>query len=306
MFIDELKNYIEQNGGKMAVVSIERMKTLQNDLCRFREETELNGFQEWIFNNMYKFEAIPGSMKSIIIVAVSRPAYAKVRFTAGGKDYNAFAHVTANTDKIEKYIKSEMKRAGYAIQAEFDLPLKRIAVQSGLAEYGKNNIAYVEGMGSCFILTAFSTEMPCENDAWRESVVSEKCGGCGICTLNCPTKAINKDRFLIDNQKCLSAINEDTRDFPEWLPDTVHHTPYDCLMCQAGCPMNKGQEIIEAALDQEETERLLAGAPYDDASEELKKKIHFLGLDYWPTVPRNLRVLFDMIDRGHIPALPDC
>ena len=158
-------------------------------------------------------------------------------------------------------------------------------------------------MGSSFALMAFSTEMPCENDMWRAPIVSDNCNNCAICTKKCPTNAISEDNFLIDIQKCLSAINESTDDFPEWVKETAHHTPYGCLLCQANCPMNETQEIIEISFTQEETERILAGAPYKDAEKELKKKIKLLGLDYWPSIPRNLQVLFNAMDKGHTPKL---
>jgi epoxyqueuosine reductase len=301
--VNDLMKLAESKGDKLAVVSVERMKILQKDLQKFQEETELNGFQQYIVNKLYRFQMIPENMKSVIIVAVSRPAYAKVKFIVNGKEYNIFSTVAANADRTERYIRAAMKKWGWRIDKESRLPLKRIAVQSGLAEYGKNNIVYVDGMGSCLALMTFSTEMPCENDTWREPVVSQKCENCTICVEKCPTNAICSDKFLIDNQKCLSAMNEDEDDFPDWLPVTVHHTPYDCLMCQAGCPMNENQEVIEMSFGQDETERILAGAPYKDVAKDLKKKIDILGLDRWPSVPRNLRLLFDAMDKGHIPKL---
>ncbi|MCL1997099.1 MAG: 4Fe-4S binding protein [Defluviitaleaceae bacterium] len=303
MVVNELKTLAENKGDKLTAVSVQRIKTLQKDLQKFQEETELNGFQQYIVNKLYRFQMIPEQMKLIIVVAVSRPAYAKVKFIADGKEYNVFSTVAANTDRAERYMRAVMKKEGYRIDKESRLPLKRIAVQSGLAEYGRNNIAYVEGMGSCFALMAFSTEMPCENDTWREPVISSKCDACSICIKNCPTNAINESRFLIDNEKCLSAINENTDDFPVWLPTNVHHTPYDCLMCQAGCPMNENQEVIEVSFTQEETKRILEGAPYKNTAKELKKKIDMLGLDWWSSIPRNLQVLFDAMDNGHIPKL---
>jgi len=143
MNINDLKSLAEGKGDRLAVVSVERMKTLQGDLHRFQEETELNGFQEYILNKLYRFQMIPEKMKSIIIVAVARPAYAKVDFTANGKKYNIYATVAANTGRTERYIRAAIKKAGgFQIDKESRLPLKRIAVQSGLAKYGKNNISY--------------------------------------------------------------------------------------------------------------------------------------------------------------------
>ena len=181
--------------------------------------------------------------------------------------------------------------------------MKRLAVQSGLAEYGKNNITYVDGMGSYLAYMAFSSDIACVNDVWREVVVSQTCDGCDICMERCPTGAISKDNFMINNEKCLSAMNEDKRDFPEWVPHIAHHTPYDCLKCQVNCPMNANPEIIKVSFNQEETERLLGGAPYKDVSKELKKKINLLELDKWASIPRNLRILFGAMDGGHIPTV---
>ena len=179
-----------------------------------------------------------------------------------------------------------------------------MAVQSGLAEYGKNNITYVSGMGSYLTYAALSTDIPCKKDNWRDIIISPMCKNCDICVKNCPTKAIKKDRFLIESRKCLSAINENTQDFPDWLPSSAHHTPFDCLKCQASCPMNKDkQEITDVYFDEAETERILEGAPYKDVSKELKKNINLLGLDSWPSIPRNLRTLFDLMDKGHTPTL---
>jgi epoxyqueuosine reductase len=56
---------------------------------------------------------------------------------------------------------------------------------------------------------------------------------------NYPTEAIRTDRFLIDNEKCLSYLNESRRSFPEWLLKSVHHCVHDCLKCQIIYLMNK-------------------------------------------------------------------
>jgi len=57
------------------------------------------------------------------------------------------------------------------------------------------------------------------------------------------------------------------------------------------------------SFDEAETERILVGKPYKDVSKEMKKKINLLRLDSWDSIPRNLRVLFDVMDKGHVPTL---
>lgn len=301
--INELKALAEKKGDRLEVVPIERVKQLERDLEKFQSETELNGFQKFILNKLIYFKGIPEKMRSVIIVAVSRPAYANITFQRGDKEYNLFGTVSM-PGRARTYVMDAVKKAGYSIEPEGRLPYKRLAVQSGLAEYGKNNITYVNGLGSYYGLTAFSTDMPCEKDNWREPVVSAACENCEICSNNCPTGAIKKDRFLLSNNRCLSAWNEGMQDFPDWMPSTAHHTPFDCLKCQVHCPMNAdNHNIINIEFAEAETERILAGAPYKDVSKELKAKINTLGLDSWPSIPRNLRVLFDLMDKGYKPSL---
>lgn len=271
--IHDLKALAELNGDKLEVVSMDRLKSLQEEITQFQKETELNSFQEWIINNCYKFEDIPEIARSVIIVAVSHAAYANITFTKNGKKYKMYGHVDSRLDKAIEYTMNAVRNAGYAIDVEMRLPLKRLAVQSSLAKYGRNNITYVKGMGSYFAYVAFVTDMPCEEDSWRGVTASSECENCDVCIRNCPTGAIRKDSFLIDNQRCLSALNEDERDFPVWLTQSAHHTPYDCLKCQVKCPMNAGNwEIPDVFFDEAETERILGGAPYEDTSSELKKK----------------------------------
>lgn len=302
--VNELKSLSEKKGDKLEVFSIDRLQSLQNDLEKLQSETELNGFQKWIINKLYNFKGVPQKMRSIIIVAIPRPAYANLTFNKNGNEYKVYGTVTASLGRVRTYVMDAVKKAGYEIDAEGRLPLKRLAVQSGLAEYGKNNLTYVSGMGSYFTLQAFSTTMVQEKDNWREAVVSSMCDDCIICASNCPTGAIKDDRFLLDNSRCLSAWNEGSGDFPEWMPHTAHHTAFDCLKCQVCCPMNKdNQEVIDVSFDEMETNRILAGAPYNNVSKELKKKINLLGLDMWESIPRNLRTLFDLMDKGYKPCL---
>ena len=303
--IDELKALAEANGDRLTAISIGQLRALQADMTKYRSEmdTQLSDYQKWIYDELYRFDDIPANAKSIIIAAVSRPAYAKVTWHLNDKQYKAFSGVAAASDKTTGYITATVQAAGFEINHQPRLPLKRIAVQSGLALYGRNNIAYVDGTGSALALLAFSTDIPYENTAWQEPVVSPTCTDCKICITLCPTNAILPDQPHIDSHKCLTKLNQSNDDFPDWVPSTAHHSTYYCLMCQARCPMNKDQEAIEVSFSQAETARILEGGPYDDASEELKSKIKLLNLGKLASIPRNLRVLFDVMDKGHVPKL---
>lgn len=48
------------------------------------------------------------------------------------------------------------------------LPKKLLAVYSGLAACGRNDVIYVRGMGSLHRLSAFYSDLPCDVDQWHE------------------------------------------------------------------------------------------------------------------------------------------
>jgi len=306
---DVLLKTAQENGDCLKIVPIKRLENLRNELARFQAEYDLNGFQKWIVNDLYSYEPPKTAYKiqSIIIVAMPHPAYAEVEFKYNGKCYTIFGLVSSEHDKTEHYIKTTLEQAGYHVEPAPRLPLKRLAVQCGLAEYGRNNITYVPGMGSHLSYAAYFTDMPPVEDSWREVCVAKQCNNCTMCLDKCPTEAIKKDSFLIDNSRCLSAMNESADAFPDWLPFSVHHTIYDCFRCQQNCPMNKNyNNKLDAPINfnEEETERIIKGPPYDKISRELKQKIKILALDKWPDgISRNLLLLFDLIDNGHIPSL---
>lgn len=168
-------------------------------------------------------------------------------------------------------------------------------MQSGLAVYGKNNITYINNMGSNLSYIAFYTDIPCFEDHWRPVCHFEFCDKCGNCVKHCPTGAIKKDSFLIDNEKCLSCINESAGDFPHWMPKNIHHTLYDCLRCQEYCPMNKSiinDKIGPITFTEEETSMLLDGKGPEDFSQEFLDKINNLGLFDWrDALPRNIKAI---------------
>ena len=295
-----LKQEALVHGEKLQILSINRLQNLKSEIELFKKNGDLNEFQKWIVNNLYKFETptVEFIIKSIIIIAIPHPSYAKVEFVRQGKKYSFLSLVMSDFDNTEEYINDFLAPKGYHIKSTLNLPLKRLAAQSGLAVYGKNNICYMEGMGSFFSFAAYFSDIPCDNDDWTEMRQADICANCNICFNNCPTGAIRKFRFLIDNERCLSYYNESTKEFPEWIPLSVHHCLYDCLKCQANCPMNKEyvnnvSEVIKFSGD--ETNMLLSGSPYDAFTPALQHKSKILGLNQWlDAIPRNLEILFKL------------
>jgi len=297
-----LKQTAKLHGDRLQIISVEHLADLQKELEDFKKSDELNGFQQWIVENLYQYD-IPKTeyeVRSIILLAVHRPFCAKVELSYQGQIYKTRSLVHAQHQEAKSYLTQALNLQGYHAYEVGNLSMKRLAVQSGLAVYGRNNITYVEDLGSNLSYLTFFSDAPCEVDEWRKVCHAEICNTCNHCVEQCPTGAIRKDRFLIDNQRCLSCLNESGGEFPDWLPEDVHHTLYDCLRCQEKCPLNDPayKDVIgPICFSEEETTKLLDGKRLEDFSEEFKIKAEQIGLFDWPEgLPRNIRAIMKAQD----------
>ncbi len=300
--IESLKQWAALRGDQLRIIPISRLQDIKLELEVFKENEDLNGFQKWIINDMYEYDlpAVGFPIRSLIVMAIPHPFYATVEFLRRARKYHFSSLVMSDFDRTEADLKKFLAAGNDHITSASNLPLKRLAVKSGLAVYGKNNICYVEGMGSIFSFAAYYSDVGCDRDDWAEIRQSDRCTHCWACGNNCPTGAIRKNMFLINNERRLSNLNESPGEFPEWLPKSVHHCLYDCLKCQIICPMNKDylrNTIGPIHFSEEETEMLLSGSPWDTFSPALKQKSKLLGLDQWlGCIPRNLQALFELSD----------
>jgi len=176
------------------------------------------------------------------------------------------------------------------------LPLKQLAVRSGLAAYGRNNITFIDGYGSFHQLLAFYTDRPLE-EHWGPLKLLRECKGCSICLKECPTGAIRQGDFVIDPAKCITLYNELPDPMPSWIPASAHNALVGCLKCQLPCP---GDE--EAAKDfwdlgevpEAETAALLGGTVDAKTEQALKDRFKRIGGgDNLPYIARNLKLVLD-------------
>jgi epoxyqueuosine reductase len=180
--------------------------------------------------------------------------------------------------------------------SEARVPLKTVAVASGLARYGINNIAYVEGLGSYLRLAACVTDAPPPADAvFTEARRLGGCGGCTACLHACPTGAVPGDRFVLHADRCLTAVNESEEPFPEWVDPAWHTCAVGCIRCQQVCPENAIVTLrVEPPqlFDDTESAAILAAAQSSSLAPETRAKLAACGLDYAPVIiARNLRAL---------------
>jgi epoxyqueuosine reductase len=301
-----VKQLTQDHGDKAAIVPIGRLQDIRQDVENLKNSGLLNDFQKYIVNDLYVMDVPdPGfAVRSILVIASPRPLLARIAFHRKGKRIPlmvpaSYLSEVSGPPKIEHYLNEFLNPQGYHVQYAPKLPRKLFAVRSGLGAYGRNNICYVEGMGSSPFLATYFSDIPCTEENWQDICQMHLCKTCKACLNNCPTGAITADRFLINNERCLTYCNEAgaEKDFPEWIPPSAHHTIYGCLRCQMVCPINKDyvHTVIEPAeFTEEETALLVEGKPFSLFPETLKQKVETLDmLNYLGALPRNLRVLFD-------------
>jgi epoxyqueuosine reductase len=302
--IDGLHKKLSQNGFKSTVVSVHRLPELRSGLEHLLEKGVLNcDFYDEItscYDLEWNFEPPPDfqSPRSIILVATPQP---KVRITCvlSGKAYHVIIPPTYlhDTDDIARGIVSRFLECdGYQI-VDALLPEKLVAVRSGLACYGRNNISYIDGWGSFYRLKAFYSNMPCAVDHWQEAEMMEHCETCKACMKACPTSAIDGDRFLIRGERCLTFFNERTDGFPEWVDPEWHNCLIGCMVCQDVCPVNSDHKdwIVDGdEFSEDETRMILDGHPRDGLSSEMSEKLKRLYMwDHYRLLQRNLTVLIN-------------
>jgi len=285
------------------VVSVGRLGLLQRQICEQRDQELLDGqfFQDRLA--WFRFEVPEGlaEVRSMVVVAVPRPMTRAVFMWDGIRrplvippTYTAYREIT---ERVENLLAKVLGERGYAVRGTA-LPLKLLAVRSGLGEYGRNNLCYVSGMGSFLQLVAVYSDMPSEEDGWREAAMPEKCEDCDLCRRACPTGAIPVDRFLLRAERCISYHNEKLGDvaFPKWMDVSWHNCIEGCMRCQRACPLNRqflGWVGEEEEFSEEETALLLNGVLRDKLSEEtVRKLVHLDILNDIGILPRNLGAFF--------------
>lgn len=302
-FVDELFAHLRARGYQGKTVSIEHLPSLQKEIERYLDQGLFDNefYQERLARFRFTTpESLPRA-QSVIVVAVPRPQTRAILTWNGHRrpliippTYTAY---DGTIEQVEGLLSKILGGKGYTL-ARTALPLKLLAVRSGLGQYGRNNICYVSGMGSFFQLVALYSDMPCEEDDWQEVTMMKSCEECELCRRACPSGAIPSDRFLLRAEQCIVYHNEKKGDvsFPTWMDTSWHNCIVGCMHCQRVCPVNR--EFIqwigeEEEFSEEETTLLLEGVLRDKLPPRTVRKLKRLSLvDYLDVLPRNLGVFF--------------
>lgn len=303
---DEFYTQLGQHGYRGKIVSAEHFDELHDaieinrkhhDIAEKIDQAYLTPFHDHIP------ESVP-NVKSLLVIAAPQPQF-QVDFHFRGKLCAGLipSHYMPYTDThVRSLLEGIFTPQGYRLTKAV-LPLKLLAVRSGLACYGKNNIAYVPGMGSFHRLVAFYSDFPCLEESWGEVQALKRCATCAACSHLCPTGAIEPGRFLVRAERCLTLLNELEEDFPEWIDPSWHNCLIGCLLCQRSCPENTHLvSWIEkkVAFSSEETDLLLQGVSLERLPADTVNKlgeIEIIKQRYFTVLPRNLQALFEKQER---------
>lgn len=205
-----------------------------------------------------------------------------------------------NAGTLPAVVRDEILKAPAArvVDVTERVPLKLLAARAGLGRYGRNNLIFVDGMGSCNLLWAFLTDVPAADDPWTELEVLDACNHCSHCDRACPTGCIPRGDFVIDSGRCLTLYNENDGKFPNFILPSMHHALMGCLRCQTRCPENGGLSEVTANLGEvpaEATRAILDGRVDEALLASLRKTLAgFPALEKaadLPILTRNLQAL---------------
>jgi len=299
-FNKALHESIGKQGFQGKIVPIEHVKELETEIMTRYQKGLLDPdlYDAYLASFDFACKQKLKDARSLIIVSVPQPQV-KVTFFRDDKSCPVVIPPTyyfAIDNEVTDRLKAILEPQGYQLQ-KVRLPDKLLAVRSGLAQYGKNNITYVKGMGSFQRPVVFISDYPCEEDGWGKATVLEHCENCSACLKACPTNAIVSDRFQLYAERCLTFHNESSKAFPQWLSPAWHNCLVGCIICQKVCPANK--DVVKwieagAAFDNEETDLFLNGVSEQRLSRETVAKLKKLDMiRYYDVLGRNLKALIE-------------
>ena len=299
---ERLLSLIEQCGWQGRIVPISHLEDLQREIRNRKDSGLLDDrlFREQLSSFSYETPGTLPTARSIIVVALPVPQIRLYFCWKGSRlavivppTYVGYSTITSH---VQTVLASWIKPEGFRVAGAL-LPLKTLAAWSGLTAYGRNNICYVDGMGSFLQLVGAVSDQPCSEHSWQEPRMLRRCLSCVACLRSCPSGAIVKDRFLLHAEHCLTYHNEGAAELPAWVDPSWHHCLIGCMKCQSVCPENKAflswfDDRYEFA--EYETAHLLGRTPFDQLPDETATKLRNLQLNEdYRILCRNLSLLID-------------
>ena len=317
-----LVDALQQAGYRHALAPVSAIGELCEEVIALRDQGLLAHRLFAEYEEHWRFEAPEGVDEPRTIVLVAWPSLPlRVRFQLEEGPLDAVVPPTyissAERAKCLESVRSVLAPAGYGA-GWARVPVKLLAVRTGLARYGRNNLAYAPSLGSCVRLGALCTDADLGVLSWESTTDAgtgrpahafmDQCGRCHACCRACPTGCIPEDGTVIDATRCLTETNENEGDWPAWITVQSHNSLVGCMRCQEVCPVNRdylGKDTqLVAEFSRKETDLVLDDLPAEELPAELRAKLAGLDLDEYSSVlGRNLRALRSR-RRGSIALAP--
>jgi epoxyqueuosine reductase len=297
--VTHLKQELQGEGIQLKIIPISRWKEVRDEITQVLDGLTDPGILKYI-KKYFDFDIEKSFQDPRSLLILSVPTWkVRFRFNYDGKEIeaivpSAYMDFFRVKDKVDSILERSLGASGFKFEF-LSIPAKLLAVRSGLARYGRNNIAYVEDAGSFIRFMIFASDLPVEDHEWHEKRKMDRCERCDLCLDNCPTGAIDSSRFLLRAERCLTYFNEWESDIPEWVEGSWHNCLIGCLRCQEVCPANKkvSRNVIEGdTFSGEETKVLMSTSKIEDLPSDLRKKVEDSGLSaLYPVLPRNIDLL---------------
>ncbi|MHA1955175.1 MAG: hypothetical protein ACW96U_14645, partial [Candidatus Heimdallarchaeaceae archaeon] len=157
---EEILRIFEEKGFKCSIFHVNRLKEIQLEFETHYKQGIFDEefYQERLSKFNFNYKEFFQEAKSIIITAVPSPQQNVTFDFEGNKISTILPPTYFYYDRISNQIKELLNKIlnpkGFqAVEAY--LPFKSLAVHSGLAKYGRNNITYIPNMGSFHKLSVF-------------------------------------------------------------------------------------------------------------------------------------------------------
>ncbi|MFX0105847.1 MAG: 4Fe-4S binding protein, partial [Candidatus Hodarchaeota archaeon] len=194
--IEDFYKRVEMKGYKGKIISAQHIPDLRQDIQKHHESKALDPEFYEEYKPYFEFEPdvdFP-QINSLFMISTPVPQFEAI-FHYNDKEISllippTYLYALRIIDQMKELVEEILAPKGYNIAYAL-LPQKTLAVRSGLAEYGRNNITYVSGIGSFHRLTTFYSDFPFEQDNWQELRMMDICKECSACVRKCPTGAIS-------------------------------------------------------------------------------------------------------------------
>lgn len=245
----DLKERIEEKARELGFCKIGF--TTADELPRVAEEVRRRQYPGYLSKlverGAHPRELMPEA-KSIIVLAYD---YSDIDFPESltrhvGRTYLSRTFIpregTPASERLKAF-EAFLREEGVPFEPDkIQLMIRPAAQRAGVISFGRNNFAYVDGVGSFVTLYGYLSPMEFEPD---EPAPDCKCPpNCRACIDACPMHAMDEP-FHLDAWKCVVFNNtmrysqEGQEDIPEGLKAELGLRIHGCDVCQTVCPRNR-------------------------------------------------------------------